>query len=201
MFRSLLWRFRLSPAALRIDDWRRDLCYYACIWRKENPSFFLAAALPFIVLGGLLHFAYADRIRAELERRRLTDITCLARNVYFEARGEPIAGQLAVAEVTLNRLASKRFPDTVCEVVHEKKWDVIRRRYVGAFSWTELDSTARPEKGIPWQRAMAAATAVYDNQEAPRVHGALFYHARNIEPRWAQTKQPVAKIGRHIFYR
>ncbi len=112
-----------------------------------------------------------------------------------------MAGQYAVAEVTLNRVASKRFPDTICEVVHEQKWDIIRKRYVGAFSWTELDADMRPKKGLAWQRAATAAEAVYDSDEAPRLDGALFYHARRIEPRWAKTKKPIAKIGRHIFYR
>src|SRR5712691_9885631 len=63
------------------------------------------------------------------------DLTCLARNVYFESRGEPLAGQYAVAEVTMNRTVSGRYPATVCGVVYQKNWDRLRGRHVGAFSW------------------------------------------------------------------
>ena len=114
--------------------------------------------------------------------------------------GEPFAGQLAVAEVTMNRVASSRFPATVCEVVHEKRWDTARKRYVGAFSWTELGRMGLP-KGKEWRRAMEAARAVYDNEETARVDEALYFHATHAEPSWRKTKTRVAKIGRHIFYR
>src|SRR5882672_11161357 len=88
-------------------------------------------------------YAHAD------DRRNLA---CLARNVYFEARGEPTAGQYAVAEVTMNRKASGRYPDTVCGVVYQKNWDPLRKRYVGAFSWTELGALPAP-RGEEWERA------------------------------------------------
>ena len=108
-------------------------------------------------------------------------------------------GQRAVAEVTLNRVESKRFPDDICGVVHEHRWDRIRKRNVGAFSWTEFDTLSKP-KGKPWERAAAVAVAVYDNQAEPNVPGALFYHAERISPSWSRTKKIVAKIGHHIFY-
>jgi len=83
--------------------------------------------------------------------------------------------------------------------VYEKRFDSLRNRLVGAFSWTELDSVSRPT-GIAWQRAVRAAEAVYDNQQDPTVKGALFYHADSIEPDWAKSKNRITKIGRHIFY-
>ncbi len=199
MFRSLLYRVKSWPAVRRTARWRRDLAFYWFTSAQDGFVLFALAITPFVVLGGFVYFAYADNMRIRSEEQRHADLTCLARNIYFEARGEPIAGQHAVAEVTLNRVDSQRFPRTVCDVVYEKRWDRKRKRYVGAFSWTELDSTARPE-GIAWQRAVAAAETVYDNELAPTVHGALFYHANSIEPQWAKTKKEVAKIGRHIFY-
>lgn len=127
-------------------------------------------------------------------------ITCLALNIYHEARGEPRAGQFAVAEVTLNRVASPRYPNTICQVVYQKNWDTIRRRYVSAFSWTEFDT--KPElKKTEWRQAIKVAEAVYYQQELPTLEGVLFYHARSIKPSWARNKTPVARIGRHIFYR
>ncbi len=195
MFNSLQYKAHLLAA-----DLRRNSPFYWLTWNTSDLTFFTLLGVPFVTLGILFRFAYTDHIQIESEQQRHADLTCLARNIYFEARGEPIAGQYAVAEVTMNRVASRRFPATVCAVVHEKRWDVIRKRYVGAFSWTEIDSLSRP-KGIPWQRATTVAVAAYDSQEAPSVSGALFYHAESISPRWSRTKKMVAEIGRHRFYK
>ena len=199
MFRPLLSRIYSWPAVRRMAQWRRDLLFHVFTWEKDDFVFFSLLGTSIVLLCCLVYLAYAHHIRIASEQHRQADLTCLARNVYFEARGESIAGQYAVAEVTLNRVASQNFPNTVCKVVYEKGWDRRRKRYVAAFSWTELDSTSRP-KGIAWQRAIAVAQTIYDSQQAPTVQGALFYHADNIEPRWAMTKKQVAKIGRHVFY-
>jgi spore germination cell wall hydrolase CwlJ-like protein len=128
------------------------------------------------------------------------DLACLARNVYFEARGEPAAGQYAVAEVTMNRKASGRYPATVCGVVYQKNWDPLRKRYVGAFSWTELDDLPAPA-GEPWLQAWEVAEAVYYGREPPVLEGATHFHAVYIKPDWARSKKPIARIGGHVFYR
>jgi spore germination cell wall hydrolase CwlJ-like protein len=166
---------------------------------KGDLAFFAMALLCIAVLGGITGFAYVDHVERAAAARRHEDLACLAQNVYYEARGEPLAGQYAVAEVTMNRVASGLFPDTVCGVVHESRFDSIRKRRVGAFSWTELETLSRP-KGYEWRRATAVAATVYDNQEAPLVDGALYYHATRVSPAWAKTKSQVARIGRHIFY-
>ena len=130
----------------------------------------------------------------------LASLACLARNVYFEARGEPITGQFAVAEVTMNRKASRLFPRTVCEVVYQKSWDPIRKRQVAAFSWTEFGTMPEP-RGEEWQRAQQVARAVYYNRYQPQLQGALYFHATYIRPEWAKEKRRIARIGRHVFYR
>ena len=124
---------------------------------------------------------------------------CLAMNIYHEARGEPKAGKYAVAEVTLNRVQSKHYPNTICNVVHQKGWDKIRKRYVSAFSWTELDYAVNV-KSKSWFEAMAIAEQALLYKTKPRVNGALFYHANYIKPSWARKKKVKAKIGKHIFY-
>jgi hypothetical protein len=121
--------------------------------------------------------------------RRAEDLQCLAENVYHEARGELRVGQYAVAEVTMNRMRSSEFPDSVCGVVHQR----------GAFSWTYGAAPPTPA-GYEWRRAQAVASTVYDNDEAPLVAGALYYHAAHVSPRWAATRSQVTRIGRHIFY-
>jgi spore germination cell wall hydrolase CwlJ-like protein len=194
MFKILQYKVHILAA-----DLRRNSSFYWISRYASDVTFFAMLGLPFVALGFIFHFAYVDQIRIAAEQQRHADLTCLARNVYFEARGESITGQLAVAEVTLNRVKSKRFPDTVCGVVHEKRWDAIRKRDVGAFSWTEFDQLSKPE-GDPWERATHVAVAAYDEQESHMVPGALFYHAKRISPRWSRSKELVAEIGRHIFY-
>jgi spore germination cell wall hydrolase CwlJ-like protein len=181
------------------DAWER-LVFRWQTTDKSGLAFVAMLAVPVLMLAGIGHFAYADQLRRMAAEQRRADLHCLAENVYYEGRGESEAGQHAIAEVTLNRVVSAQFPDTVCDVVHEQRWDVLRKRYVGAFSWTELDHLRSPQ-GRAWERALAAATAVYDKEAAPRAEGALFYHATSIEPAWAKTKERLAKIGNHVFYR
>ena len=150
-------------------------------------------------LAVLVYFAIVGHDRSREVRVRNQDLTCLAKNIYYEARGEPIDGQYAVAEVTLNRVASKHYPNTVCDVVYQEKFDVIRKRNVSAFSWTELDMSPPMDKTL-WAMAWNIAEEVYDEKADPRVEGALFYHSRYIRPRWSRRKKPIAKIGNHVFY-
>ena len=128
------------------------------------------------------------------------DIKCLALNIFHEARSESKKGQRAVASVTLNRVASKRYPNNICEVVYEKRWDRIRKRYVGQFSWTEFDTPPKL-KSKAWNQAWKIAEAAYKEKDKQQLKGAIFYHANYIKPSWARKKKPVARIGSHIFYR
>ena len=175
-----------------------------CGWRLRLQAWWLGNDKTFLIfLPVLILIITAFTIviaKSVQERGTNRDLTCLAMNVYHEARGEPRAGQVAVARVTLNRVASTRYPDTVCEVVFQKKWDRIRRRYVSAFSWTELDVRAKLDKKI-WQQAWQVADEVYHNDATDELTGVLFYHADYIRPSWARKKARVARIGQHIFYK
>ncbi len=199
MLSSLFDRIRMWPPVRAMARWRRNLLDYWFMREKGNLAFVTMLGGSAVLLGCMVYFVYVDHLRSRWQQQRHADLACLARNIYHEARGEPTAGQIAVAEVTLNRVVSRHFPGTVCEVVYEKRFDSGRNRLVGAFSWTELDSVSKPS-GIAWQRAVRAAETVYDRQQDPTVQGALFYHADSIEPGWAKTKIQVAKVGRHIFY-
>jgi len=145
-----------------------------------------ATVLTMIVLTGGV---WLDKIEARRAAERIADLRCLAENVYYEARGEPLVGQYAVAEVTMNRVAAREFGNSVCEVVHQR----------GAFSWTYESEPAAPF-GYEWRRAQAVASTVYDSREAPLVNGALYYHAIYVSPEWAASRQQVALIGMHLFY-
>jgi N-acetylmuramoyl-L-alanine amidase len=197
-FWPMLWRYRLAY------QWR--------FADKGTLAFLVMLGLLMLGVAGIISLACLEATRIESARpqtvprvitraeRRADDLQCLAENVYFEARGEPLAGQYAVAEVTLNRTRTQNFPHTVCGVVHEMRWDPNRGRPVADFSWTELGSLAPPD-GAAWRQAMAVASAAYDELHAPLVPGALFYHAVSVRPAWAKTRRAVATIGNHIFYR
>ena len=180
---------RFAKAATR--RWQR--LAYRVRTANKAPWIFVSLLMTMFALFG---FAWNSTVTYQDERRSLT---CLALNVYHEARGEPESGQYAVAEVTMNRVASGRYPNSVCGVVYEKRWDSLRQRYVGAFSWTEFKSVP-PPRDSEWQRAQEIAEEVYYRRREPVLAGALFYHANYIRPSWALDKQPVARIGRHIFY-
>jgi spore germination cell wall hydrolase CwlJ-like protein len=167
---------------------------------------------PVLCVTGIICFAYLGgprmapvdnhALKREVARanRRENDLQCLAENIYFEARGEPLEGQYAVAEVTLNRTQARHFPHTVCAVVHEMRWDPGRKRIVADFSWTELGGLS-PQDGTAWKRAITVATAVYDDVHDPIAPGALFYHSTKVRPGWARTRTAITTIGNHIFYR
>jgi hypothetical protein len=207
MLTSLLYEARIWPLL-----WRRRLACYWAYGAREHLVFLVLLGVLVLAVGGIIYFADLDgtsiepaRIQAlqreEISaRRRADDLQCLAENIYFEARGEPLEGQYAVAEVTLNRTQARNFPHTICAVVHESRWDPSRRRHVADFSWTERGGLS-PEDGPAWKQAMAVATAVHDDLHPPLVPDALYYHASSVHPDWSRNRHPVATIGNHIFYR
>jgi spore germination cell wall hydrolase CwlJ-like protein len=194
-------RFISRLARSETRRWRRAWTAWGTV--DKEPWIFASFIILIVGAFGLALntvFAHRDEKRTSAREEERRHLTCLARNVFFEARGEPVAGQLAVAHVTMNRRASSRFPKSICDVVHQQSWDPLRKRYVGAFSWTELDSLPVPT-AAEWEQAWKVAEAVYYGRELSNVEGALFYHATYIRPDWAKHKRPIARIGKHVFYR
>lgn len=128
----------------------------------------------------------------EKVRYTKTDFFCMAKNIYHEAGHEPVKGRYAVAQVTLNRMEDKEYPDTVCGVVLQHK----------QFSWANNHSRRwTTPAGPAWEESKRIAREVLD--QGKRVYGlddALFYHATYVRPSWARTKDRVTRIGLHIFY-
>ncbi|WP_296671179.1 cell wall hydrolase [Sulfuricaulis sp.] len=184
---------RTHPRTSTLSHGWQNLRFHWYTTRKGPLIFILVIGLVVTSFGYFIHSAFA-------RRDDVKNLTCLAFNVYFEARGEPMVGQYAVAEVTMNRVASGRYPDTICGVVHQRNWDTLRKRYVGAFSWNELDERPSLEEET-FRRAWEVAETVYYGRHTPTLAGALHYHATHIKPSWARGNKPVARIGRHIFYR
>jgi spore germination cell wall hydrolase CwlJ-like protein len=165
------------------------------LWYRVDKAALAFAGFFGLVVGALV-FAFTgvsqskEAKQAAVREFHARSLDCLARNVYYEARGEPSAGQYAVAEVTMNRKASPRYPKTVCEVVYQKE----------AFSWTEL-GVLEPPAGEAWLRAVKVAEEVYYQRRPPTMHGVTHFHATYVRPDWSKERQRVARIGRHIFYR
>ena len=115
---------------------------------------------------------------------------CLAGAVYFESKGEPLVGQLAVAQVILNRAASGRFARTACGVVHQ----------AGQFSFVRGDGFPPiARQAATWRTAVAIAHIAQQQLWDGEAPNALYFHARRVSPNWRMTR--VAALGNHIFYR
>lgn len=125
-------------------------------------------------------------------------LDCMAINIYREAGYEPFEGKVAVAQVVLNRVASEKFPDTVCEVVYQKSF--MREKIVCQFSWyCDRVHRSRPINQKAYEEAYEVAKVVYlENFRLESMENALFYHADYVSPNWRLPK--IAKIGAHIFY-
>lgn len=120
------------------------------------------------------------------------EMRCLAGAVYFEARGEELAGQLAVAEVIVNRSEDGRFPRTYCGVVAQP----------GQFSFMRGSRMPAIREGsAAWDRAVAVAHIADKGLWETQAEGAVFFHARYVKPGWTRTKTRLAQIDTHIFYR
>ncbi|MBD3678276.1 MAG: cell wall hydrolase [Rhodobacteraceae bacterium] len=122
---------------------------------------------------------------------------CLAEALYFEARGESVAGQFAVAEVILNRVDSSYYPDTVCRVVNQG----TGRKYACQFSYTCDGLAEVVSEPAAWRRVGKVARIMLDGAPRDLTGGATHYHTKAVNPRWARSFPRTATIGVHHFYR
>jgi len=135
------------------------------------------------------------------QQRLFKEIACLTRNIYYESRGESEQGQLAVAQVTLNRVESSQFPNTICGVVNERYH--VKGRLVCQFSWRcdpNANQTLQVSESNPIYQL--AFRAIRDHHKLDVVtHDTYWFHANYVKPRWRKFKERVAQIDTHIFYR
>lgn len=117
----------------------------------------------------------------------LIQLQCLSDTVYYEARNQPFEGQVAVAEVVLNRVKSPYYPNNICDVVYQPY----------QFSWT-LYNHEKPELK-PY--TVATVAAIRATLGSNRTMGSTHYHATYIQPKWAAVEEKTIKIEDHIFYR
>jgi len=120
------------------------------------------------------------------------EMECLAGAVYFEARGEPLAGQLAVGQVVVNRSESGRYPADYCGVVYQRS----QFSFVRGGRMPSIDRSS-----AAWRRASAIARIAHQGLWDSQAGDSLYFHARYVRPSWSRTKIARATIDSHIFYR
>lgn len=127
---------------------------------------------------------------------------CLAMNIYHEARGESLAGQIATANVVMNRVNSPKYPDSICSVVkqgHYWKNHPIRNRC--SFSWWCDGAADTPQHDESWSQSVSLAYKIQGGFIPDITDGATHYHATYVMPYWADDYYAIAQIGDHIFYK
>ncbi|MCW2336361.1 spore germination cell wall hydrolase CwlJ-like protein [Sphingobium sp. B2D3A] len=127
--------------------------------------------------------------QANVEEISDADAKCLATTIYYEARSESLTGQLAVANVVLERARSGRFPTSLCGVVTQP----------GQFSFVRQGQLPTPTHAGQWRTARAIAQIALDGSWDNPVEGALFFHSARVSPNWKHDR--LTRIGGHIFYR
>ena len=129
------------------------------------------------------------------------EINCLAHNIYFEARDQPTKGQIAVALVTLNRVKSRRFPNSICKVIHQgtKRLGkmVLHKCH---FSWYCDGKSDQPKDKMSWEISKLIAKAMVNNPMEDFLNGATHYHRVDVNPYWNKRMLRYTTIGDHIFY-
>lgn len=174
--------------------------------RIIKPFFYVSAFIILIfIIQGIVDKKF-DGIRSSkidsigitvAERER--QLECLARNIYYEAAHEPFEGKVAVAQVTINRSESGKFPSDICKVIYQK--NVFMEKVVCQFSWyCDGPSKMKVLSSSIYDECFAVAKKVL--LEGFRLDGltqALYYHADYVNPKW--KKEKITQIGRHIFYK
>ena len=135
-----------------------------------------------------------------------TALMCLALNTYHEAKNQSMIGQVATAQVVMNRVADSRYPNSVCEVVKQGpkyKGSDVPVRHKCQFSWFCDGKSDEPRRDSKeWRMAQEYARIVLSGRIVLDVtEGATHYHATYVKPSWAKTKTRTTRIESHIFYR
>lgn len=135
-------------------------------------------------------------VTAEVRERQLG---CLAKNIYNEAGNEPFEGRVGVAQVTMNRAESGKFPSDICGVVYQK--NIVYEKVICQFSWfCDRAIMVRPVNKASYDESMEVAKKVLlEGYRLPGLKDAIYYHSDYINPKWPYTR--ITQIGHHIFYK
>lgn len=124
------------------------------------------------------------------------ELNALALNIYHEARGEPERGMWMVGEVTINRVASSHYPDTICAVVYQKS------KKAAQFSWVSTKKNKTPKDQKAWKKSLEIAKELLNDNKSSYPHLAThFVNLNVVKPRWTKKLEKIETIGGHTFYR
>lgn len=175
-------------------DWLRSVEYSLERDPASALSRYAALERDRAALNGLQTLEIGAMSRAE---NMVAETKCLAEAVYYEARSERKSGQLAVAEVIMNRVKDHRYPNSVCDVVYQGA-----TRTTGCqFTFTCDGATDRAPRGVRWEAARTVASHVMMGLNEEKTSGATHYHATYVNPVWNSGLVRTRQIGTHIFYR
>lgn len=179
-----LWVARLTAKFLNV------FCFLLVIW---TVAFVTQSKLDYLKESNSQ--AQANYVSAQDTMRQLD---CLTKNIYWEAASEPFEGKVGVAQVTMNRVESGKFADTVCGVVHQK--NIFYEKVVCQFSWycENTFKTKRVHEPLWKESEEVAKKVLLEKFRLPSLNNALYYHADYVNPNWRKPK--ITQIGRHIFY-
>lgn len=161
----------------------------------------MLSRLNLLAIAAAMLFGLAAPTQAEDAGVNARALECLALNIYWEARGEDRLGQEAVAHVTLNRVESEAFPDTVCGVVKQEFPSADEEKASCQFSWWCDGKPDTPANAAVWERARYIAWAASTGRIADPTDGALYFHHQQVAPTWIAQLRHTATIGAHLFYR
>lgn len=171
--------------------------------KKTTNKFLIAGSIFLIAINLLVPVA-----KAQAEKKTINvasqhfsqELQCLAENVYYESGNQTFEGKLAVAQVTINRVNSGRFPSTVCGVVKQK--DQINGRMVCQFSWFCNQAYSLVRNKYQWEESVIVAKKALTNEYAHDIlhkEKAMYFHANYVNPGWNLPR--ITQIGAHIFYK
>tara|TARA_B100001093_G_scaffold443375_1_gene445666 strand:- start:361 stop:858 length:498 start_codon:yes stop_codon:yes gene_type:complete len=135
------------------------------------------------------------------------EVFCMAKNIYFEAGNQPLAGKIAVAQVVLNRTAHRSYPEDVCSVIYQSKWrenwkgHMVPVLYKCQFSWFCDGKSDIPEDSATWELSLRVATRVLQGDWYDITEGSTHYHSDRVYPYWADSLNETVQITNHIFYK
>ena len=172
----------------------------------------LSGILNGALIGGIVVvlISYAAKAESSENQYDPDELQCLAMNIYHEARSSNLADKAGVADVVLNRVNDTRYPNTICEVVHQGKqkpsWKdpnvMVMVRNMCQFSWYCDGKSDKPRNQDGWYEAQLIAYNILVHDKFRGIsEGATHYHASYVKPKWASTLQQVGRLGAHIYYR
>jgi spore germination cell wall hydrolase CwlJ-like protein len=132
-------------------------------------------------------------------------VMCLALNIYWEARDQPLAGQIAVAQVVINRTNDTRYPDTPCDVIYEAEYSNEESehptKHMCQFSWFCDGISDEVQNKTDFEWSLRVAKAVLDGKTPDLTEMATHYHSIDVKPTWSYYYKKTIRIEDHIFYK